>query len=91
MGHLKKKKDSDGNVQKYKTRLVAKGYTQEKGIAYKKNGFVSWKVELNMMSIGSSCEVPFRNWTIRCGYFILTRGSWWKNVYGATKLIFCRK
>jgi Reverse transcriptase (RNA-dependent DNA polymerase) len=32
---LKTKRDSKGNVKKYKTRLVAKDFTQKEGIDYK--------------------------------------------------------
>jgi Reverse transcriptase (RNA-dependent DNA polymerase) len=31
---LKTKRNSDGSIEQYKTRLVAKGYTQEKDIYY---------------------------------------------------------
>jgi len=33
---FKIKKNSKGNIERYKTRLVAKGFTQKKDIEYKK-------------------------------------------------------
>ena len=33
---FKTKKDSNGNFERYKARLVVKGFTQKEGIGYKK-------------------------------------------------------
>ena len=38
---FKTTQDSKGNVEEYKARLIAKGYTQKKGINYKKKN-LSW-------------------------------------------------
>ena len=34
---FKTKRDSNGNVKRYKARLVSKGFTQKEGIDYKEN------------------------------------------------------
>ena len=53
---FKTKRDANGNVEKYKVRLVAKGFTQKEGIDFKRD-FLSGIIErLFSDNYGTCCS-----------------------------------
>jgi len=57
---LKNKRDSKGNVERYKVCLVAKGYTQKEGIDFKEHfSLVSLKDYFRtIMTLVAHCNIP---------------------------------
>lgn len=76
---FKTKKDSEGNIESYKARIVAKDFTQTESIDYKETfSPIYLKNSLRIMMV----LVAHFNLKLHC----ISKWKYWRdNIYGATK------